>query len=144
MVMATPLPTERFRRQHQELLALAGQIHKLLDPAKLTQDATEVRRLVAKFKGLLAVHARMENEALYPRLMEHPDPAVREKASAIFADVGPIYEAVDGYGARWPNAEAIQADAAGFIRDTHSVMRTLGGRVERENNELYPLADALG
>src|SRR5215471_6172241 len=110
------LPTERFRRQHQELLVLASDITKLLDPTKLTQDATEVRRLVAKFRGLLVVHARMENEALYPRLLEHPDTSIREKVAAIFNDVGPIYDAVDGYSERWPNAEAIQSDAAAFIK----------------------------
>ncbi len=138
------LPTARFRRQHEELLGLASAIHALLDPAKLAEDASEVRKLVAKFRGLLVVHARMENEALYPRLMAHPDEAVREKVGAIFRDVGPIYEAVDGYAERWPNAESIQKDAAGFIRDTKGVMRTLGGRVTRENEELYPLADSLG
>jgi hypothetical protein len=142
--MTTPLPTERFRRQHQELLVLAEQITKLLDPAKLSEDASEVRRLVAKFRGLLVVHARMENEALYPRLLAHPDSAVRDKVAAIFADVGPIYDGVDGYSSRWPSADAIQADAAAFIRDTKGIMRTLGARVVRENAELYPLADSLG
>jgi len=138
------LATERFRRQHQELLVLASEITKLLDPTKLAQDATEVRRLVAKFRGLLVVHARMENEALYPRLLEHADSAIREKVGAIFKDVGPIYDAVDGYSERWPNAEAIQSDAPGFIKDTKHIMRTLGARVTRENDELYPLADSLG
>ncbi len=111
---------------------------------KLTRDASDVRRLVAKLKGLLAVHARMENEALYPRLMAHPDIAVRERVTTMFQEVHPIYETIDRYGVRWPNASAIQEDPAAFIRDTIAVMSTLDARVTRENAELYPLADALG
>lgn len=136
--------TDKFRRQHEELVVLAGKIQALLDPVALTKDATEVRRMVAKFRGVLVVHARMENEALYPRLLEHPEPAVRTKVEAIFRDVGPIYDQVDVYAQRWPSADAIRADVSGFIRDTVVLLRTLGVRLTREDRELYPLADSLG
>jgi hypothetical protein len=48
--------------------------------ASSREEAADVRRLVAKFAGKLTVHASMENEAVYPRLFDHPDPAVRARA----------------------------------------------------------------
>jgi hypothetical protein len=136
------VPSLRFRRQHEELMALAAKLFPELVPAKLAADPTEARRLMARFRGLLLVHAAMENEALYPRLLEHPRADVREIATKLLAEVGTLYDGVNQHALRWPDAAAIQRDPTSFVRETMDLLKTLGRRMARENHELYPLADA--
>jgi hypothetical protein len=133
--------TENFLRQHDELMALGFEINQRLDPRALAADAAEVRRLVARFGGKLLMHAEME-KALYPRLLQHRDEAIRTKAQALYDEVKRVYDAFGDYAKRWPTAEAISADPAAFVRDTRGVLKMLGKRMMRENTELYPLADA--
>jgi hypothetical protein len=139
-----PSPCERFRRQHEELAALGTEIAAKLSRKTIVEEAATVRRLVAKFAGKLTVHASMENEALYPRLLEHPDPAVRVVASSLFAEVGDLYAAFHAYAARWPTVAAIQADGSTFVQETREILVRLAFRMTKENDELYPLVDACG
>jgi len=136
-------PTEKFRRQHQDLLDLAAEIGGHLTPARLAGEAGEVRRLFAQLAGRLNVHARMENQALYPRLLAHPEAEIREHAAALFGEVGGIYDALGAFLQAWPTAAAIEAAPGDFIRQAMRVFRLLGKRMLREEAELYPLVDRL-
>ena len=140
---AVDASTDRFRRQHEELQALGLQIADKLARATLATEASLVRRLVAQFAGKLAVHASMENEALYPRLLQHDDPRVRERARSLFDDVGTIYATFGDYAKRWPTAASIEADPRAFARETREVLRVLAFRMMRENDELYPLVESV-
>jgi hypothetical protein len=142
--MSQPLPTENFRRQHDELMQLGTSILTMLAQEGVAQRASEIRRLVARFAGKLNVHARMEGEALYPRLLAHDDDAVRRLATSMVDELGGIYDSFGSYAKRWPDADAIENDAMGFVRHTREVMAILAKRMMRETHDLYPLVDALG
>jgi hypothetical protein len=134
--------TARFRRQHEELLALAKELGGELDTRTLARDPSQARKLLAAFTGKLRVHAAMEDDALYPRLLASGDPDVVAKARALRMEVGELYESFFAFVSKWSSSEAIQADPEGFGRDTIHELYRLGRRMKRENQELYPLVDA--
>jgi len=140
------MPTDNFRRQHEELARLGGDLLQRLSepPETIGKNASELRRMMARFAGKLSVHASMENEALYPRLLEHRDPKVRERARALFDEVKGIYSAFGVFTKRWPTTESIVADPVAYAKDSKKVLRTLWTRMVRENDELYPLVDQAG
>ena len=110
--LSTPFrPTDRFRRQHEELVEFGGQISACLVVPSLEADPTPVRHLLARFKGKLEVHAAMENEALYPRLHAHHDASVRETADRLLVKVGDLYQNVGAYLERWPTSQSISGNA---------------------------------
>lgn len=135
-------PTERFRRQHKELVKLAGELMQVLDAETLAERPEEACRRLARFTGKLKVHAAMENAALYPRLLESEHAAVRNEARRLFLEVGELYDHFASYSERWCSAAAVQADPACFSTETVSLLQRLGQRMMRENEDLYPLVDA--
>ncbi|MCC6643974.1 MAG: hemerythrin domain-containing protein [Polyangiaceae bacterium] len=137
-----PPPSERFRQQHAHLLQLALEIGQMFDAAGQVADADACRRKLATFAGALRVHAAMENEALYPRLLEHPASEVRDAAARLLDECGPLYDEFHDFLGCWPTAASIRADAPRFARDARRVFRKLGARMMKENDTLYPLADA--
>ena len=138
------LPSDRFRRQHDELREIALEIDAALRAPAFPGNAREVRRMMARFKGKLVVHSSMENEALYPRLLQHADPAVRLLAQQLFEELGGIYDAFAAHHGRWTSVELIEADPGAYARHTQQVFDQLKRRMHRENSELYPLADREG
>jgi Hemerythrin HHE cation binding domain len=138
------LPSDRFRRQHDELLELALEIDAALNPPAFPRNAREVRRSMARLKGKLVVHSTMENDALYPRLFQHTDPAIRALAHALFEELGGIYETFAEHHMQWSSVDLIEADPQGYARHTREIFDKLKLRMERENTELYPLADRDG
>ncbi|HEY4121665.1 MAG TPA: hemerythrin domain-containing protein [Byssovorax sp.] len=135
--------TERFSRQHAELGALSKALLKELDTGAIAADPMKVKRALASFSGRLRVHAAMEQQALYPRLLASSDATVAAKARSLLDEIGGIYDGFYAYLAAWSRPNALEADVEGFCRETMRQLFQLGARMKREDDELYPLVDAL-
>lgn len=134
--------TENFRRQHRELSQDAMDLLSKLEPVRIGQHAESLRRDLSRFVGKLRVHAAMEQDALYPRLLADPEASIRDKARQLLAEVGELYEEVFRFSERWASPSSLRADPQRFQEETQELLRRLGARMVRENSELYPLVDA--
>jgi len=134
--------SDSFRRQHAELAALAVDIRNRLSVEEVERDARGIRTALARFGGKLRMHARMENEALYPDLMTHRDETVRHQATRLLDEVGTLYARFDELERRWPTADELGKQPREFILDVIACFESLGRRMSIENKTLYPLADA--
>ncbi len=133
--------TKRFRDQHDRMLTLVSEISAHLNVDELSHDTTEVKRLLLILLGKLSVHLTMEDKALYPRLLEHPDEKIKAIANRFIDDMGSIGEAVEDYKSKWLPASNIQKESALFIEHTKGIFEALKNRIEKENNELYKTLD---
>ena len=133
--------TSTLSRQHGDLIEVVKTIAPLLSPEALSQDASEVRSLLSKLAGKLKIHLAMEDNSLYPELLQSSDPKVRAMAERFVSEMGGITEVFDAYLAKWAEKTLIQKDAAAFVRETEGLFVALGARIEREESELYPLLD---
>ncbi|HEX7889277.1 MAG TPA: hemerythrin domain-containing protein [Ramlibacter sp.] len=128
--------TDKFRVQHDEILGLATEITEQLQGKA---DAGAMRKLLSNLAGKVNFHLAMEDKALYPRLMEQ-DAQASKLAARFQKEMGGLAGVFLDYNTRWPLA-AIKADPAGFASETRKVFGALAHRIERENTQLYPLAD---
>jgi hypothetical protein len=128
--------TDKFRQQHDEILALVGELTKQL---KANADAESLRGVLSNLAGKLNFHLAMEDKALYPRILKL-DAKANALATRFMEEMGGLGEAFSNYNNKW-QVSAIRSDPAGFSAATHKVFAALGKRIARENAELYPLAD---
>lgn len=135
--------TESYRKQHAELEKLARAITRLLNPEELAKDASAVRSLLSQLMGKLNVHLTMEDKALYPSLLQSPKEEVRVLAKRYMDEMGAIGAAVKEYGKRWPGAIDVQQNPKDFIAQTEKIFEALTHRIDKENRELYVLADQV-
>ena len=129
--------TDKFRTQHDEILRAAGEITQHLQGQA---DPAAVRKLLSALAGKVNFHLAMEDQALYPRLLESKDPSVKSRAGKFKDEMGGLGQVFTDYNSKW-QLSAIRADLAGFTHETRKVFGALAKRIERENAELYPLAD---
>ena len=129
--------TDKFRVQHEEILALTRQISASL---KSEPDAVAIRKLVSSLAGKVNFHLAMEDKALYPRLAQQKDSRAHALATKFMADMGGLADVFMAYNNKW-QVSAIKSDAEGFAHETRKVFGALAHRIQRENTELYPLAD---
>ena len=132
--------TDNFRRQHDEILGVVGQISTKLGAGRVAQESKALRTLLSALAGKVAIHLAMEDKALYPRLIQANQENSRAMANAFMEEMGGIGAAFNAYNQKWQVGQ-IEADPAGFTRESQALFGALGKRIERENGELYPLAD---
>jgi hypothetical protein len=130
-----------FLNQHQALVAQGANVVVALQQATDEAGVRALRVQVARFKGTLLVHQRMENEALYPRLMSHPDPAIAGPARALYADLGNIYDEFIALEQRFGDGGQILAALPEYGVALRRMLKRLFLRMQREDTELYALAE---
>ena len=132
---------ERLRAEHSALIALARIVTELLQtpgPARLTELAS-ARALL---RETLVRHLKCEDWILYPRLRATGDAELMHITREFELEMGDLAAEYVAYDDKW-TTERVAARWTEFCRDTIDVFDVLATRVEREERELYPLADKL-
>ena len=130
--------TDKFRVQHDEILALAGQITEQLK--RPDADVPAVRKLLSILAGKVTFHLAMEDKALYPRMMAAKGTEAEALAARFQKEMGGLARVFIDYNTRW-QVSAIRGDMAKFTDETRKVFGALAHRISRETAELYPAAD---
>ena len=134
--------TAAFRRQHEEILEIAGQLVPYLKaPDQIAPKSEIVRKILSQLFGVLNIHLAMEDKVLYPQMLRSANARMREMAERYQAEMGGLGEAVQAYKAKW-SCSAIAGDPTGFAAATEGLLQALSKRIEAEDGELYPLFDA--
>lgn len=129
-----------YRLQHAEIVKLVRGVQVFLAPGKLPAAAADVRLKLSELAAKTTLHLAMEDGSLYPKLMAHEDPKVRDTASRFNNEMSGITAAFETYTAKWTET-AIREDSSGFIEETAKLFVALANRIHRENTELYPLLE---
>lgn len=127
------------RAQHDELLRLAGVLqHYISQPA--APDTLELFKFRQSFAKVLIAHLAAEDWVLYPRLLKSTDPVIADTAKAFVDEMGGLLAVFKDWSSRWA-ADSITRRWADFCTETNDLLNALAIRIDRENEQLYPLAD---
>ena len=129
--------TDKFKAQHHEILMIAKEMSAEM---KGKSDPSVLRKQLSNLAGKLNFHLAMEDQALYPRLMDRKDSDAKVMARKFMDEMGGLGKVFGTYNDKW-QLTAIRNDLAGFQAETQAVFSALTKRIARENTELYPLAD---
>ena len=133
--------TGAYRRQHAELIRLAGQLTARLAPEAPGWDPRPAYDALGDLASSLRTHLDQEDAELYPDLLRHPDPAVRDLARTFQDEMGRIHGDFEAVLGRWPRPEALGEDPFGFAVEALSMLEVLHRRIHLEDLELYPRVD---
>lgn len=135
--------TDSYRRQHNELLEMATKLAGKLSVDIVTKEASDIVSVLSQFGSKLNMHLTMEDKALYPKLMSSGNTKTAQVAKDYMAEMGGIKQVVEKYLNSWALSKNIIAEPQKFIDESKGIISALKTRIDKENNILYPLADAL-
>lgn len=130
------------RQQNAQLAEIGGRLGVMI-AGPTSPTTSEVFNLRRELSSLLVPHLEAEDWTFYPRLMASDDPEVAATARAFSDEMGGLAAAYDVYARRW-DVMSIASNWHGFCLETRDVLSALMTRINRENRELFPLAEARG
>lgn len=77
---------------------------------------------------------------IYPALLKHSDPTVKELTSKHQMDMGQLMVVYQSFATKYASAKLIREDCEGFRNDANMVFQALFERIKAENQNLYPTA----
>lgn len=132
---------QRLRAEHMALGTLSQIIHGMAD-APHPPDADDLAAARSQLRDALVRHLKCEDWILYPRLMATGDDELMRVTREFEMEMGDLAADFVAYDDKW-TGERVGADWPGFCRETKIVLGLLAMRIEREERELYPLAETL-
>ncbi|GAF04909.1 hemerythrin domain-containing protein [Saccharicrinis fermentans] len=135
--------TQRYRKQHEDILGAIDKIDRKLDVEMLMFNAREVRLLISGLFGKLKFHLSIEDKVIYPTLLRHEDSNIAHTAQRFFDEMGDIVDLLNSYDKRWSNEHKIKERPLEFMDETQAIFKKLVLRTNVENKELYALVDEL-
>ena len=135
----------RLRGEHDDLVALAVQLGYYVEapqPPSDTADMTAFHAVRTRMRNVLIAHLKREDWVLYPALIASSDHRLVDTARDFIYEMGTIAALFTDYSRKWM-PDAIAADWTGYCAETRAILTALATRIERENGQLYPLAEAL-
>jgi hypothetical protein len=126
--------------QHAVLRRLADELVALLDKES-GSDGSAARALLDRIGALLKAHVEMEVEILYPPLLEHGDPDIREFATTMMPRVKDISDGFFTFQNAW-SPEKIRTTPDAFQRQARFVCDVLQQSTLYEEANLYERIDA--
>ncbi len=133
--------TIKLRDDHDALLKLISLFRDILRQPVAPAGIDLVNFRSAFSKELLA-HLTREDWLLYPSLLQSSDKLIASTAQTFMDEMGGLLAAYKTWSGDWPT-ERIIADWQTFAAETSAVLDALGERIDRENNELYPLVEIV-
>lgn len=131
----------RLREDHAKLARLFRQLGDVIEqPEPPPQvDLFELRR---ELVSTLLAHLKLEDWALYPRLIESGEADIAAAGQMFKDEMGGLAPAFLDYSNKW-NAGSIDAHWPTYCSDTRGILEALMNRLTRENRELLPLLERL-
>jgi hypothetical protein len=109
--------TASFIRQHDEILAIAAEISSLLQPEQRAKDANQVRSKLSRLAGNVTMHLTVEDQLLYPNLLNHEDDKVRALTAQYVLEMGKIAADFKEYLNKWFTPRLIQEKPNEFVKE---------------------------
>lgn len=135
--------TRILKQQHEAALSLVKEVTAACDGQLDDLKAFRISLLLAKLTGLLRIHFAQEDECIYPQMEASADSKTASTAQSFREEMGGLGANYMVFAEKWSTARTIASDFACFKRESGAIFAALGRRIERENRELYPLADAM-
>jgi hypothetical protein len=133
---------DKFKQEHLDLLGAVALLRELVQSG-VEAHAEAICKQLLSMAGTIKLHLAAEDRVLYPALARADDPFVAYVGKRFQQDMGGIAEAFGAFVSRWNLATKIAADPAGFRDDANAIFKALHTRVQRENRDLYPLAEMI-
>ena len=135
------MKTEKFREQHVVILDIARKISAALNTDQLRYNPDEMFELVTEFAGNVKLHLVLEDDVLYPLLLEHKDSEIRTLAQKYMNEHGKLKDVILEYASKWANSIEIQRNPKEFIEHTRSIFNLVKNRIYNEDNDLFVVVD---
>ena len=131
----------KLREDHAKLARMFRQLEQVIAHRE-PPPQLELFELRQGLLSTLLAHLKLEDWALYPRLIDSGDDDISAKGEEFKQEMGGLAPAFLAYCDKW-TASTIPGDWESYCSDTRALLDALMDRLTRENRELLPLLERL-
>lgn len=133
---------EKFKADHLSILGGVAELRRLVQ-AGLVNNAAAIASMIVSMSSTIKLHLASEDRVLYPAFKCSSNSAVIQAAEKFQTEMGAIAAAYGDFSRKWNVGSKIAAEPEEFRKTADQIFKALYERIQREDRELYPLADRI-
>jgi hypothetical protein len=134
---------DNLRDDHIQILAIIAEIRCFLDPTTVQKKASLVQNLVSRLTQKTLSHLLLEDRFLYQEMLISTHDETRNLAQQHIASMGSIASQLRDYIQTWCSQEDMVSLPEQFCVESRQMLEALQQRIAREEDVLYPKAEAF-
>ena len=134
------IPIKELKQQHAEICDLMRVLSILLKNEEVRHSKVTFR-LFKELVGTLKNHFTLEDKTLYPTLLIHEDPEIKNVAGHFVSGTKAINQFFNKYAHQWSSPEATQLDTDSFLRETDGLFDFLKKRIDAEESQFFSVVE---
>ncbi len=138
-IIQSNMQIENLKEQHLKIRELITDVKECIQLGKTMENLKRLSYKINKLAGVLRIHLSSEDRYLYPLLMESENQSTRALAESFDKSMGGLSNAYISFKTRYNTFNNIANNYDGFILELNQVFDKLLIRLDREDNDLYPL-----
>jgi hemerythrin superfamily protein len=132
-------PLHELKEQHGKLRERVLALQTLLrsDATKNKANQQLADTMLREFLVEVRDHLKLEDHDLYPELLVHEDPMVKQTAWGFIRGESPLRKEIEQYAKKWLKGDELTITDS-FLQDTNEVFEALFKRMDSEEQVLFP------
>lgn len=131
---------EKFKTDHIAMLSAVNDIRQLVRGG-VVPNANALAEKIVFISASIKLHLASEDKYLYPTMSKSADPSIALASTQFQSEMNGIAAAYLDFAGKWNLGSRVAANPEGFKDHANTIFKALYLRIQREDRELYPLAE---
>lgn len=133
---------DKMKDQHSEIIQKINQLREY-SRAGVSDNAQKIAQTVVSMSSVIKVHLSAEDQFLYPWIEKVDDEKLKAMSLHFQREMAEIVVEYETFSRRWNTATKLIGHDEAFRRDANTVLRKVHERMQRENQQFYPLVEQI-
>ncbi len=133
---------KKFKKDHDDILALVAQLRKTTQTG-IVENANVIAQQIRTMSAMIKLHLTAEDQTLYPAFARSQTPSISKIGEQFQMEMGGIASAYMEFARKWAIGSTVSGNPESFKEEANHIFKALHQRIQKENQELYPLADQV-
>jgi hemerythrin-like domain-containing protein len=131
---------DKFKNDHLAITGAVADLKRLVQ-AGVPANSELIARAIVTMSSTIKLHLASEDRVLYPALKGAADASTARVATRFQDEMGAIAAAYSDFSRRWNLGTKVAAEPDAFRAEAGQIFKALTDRIQRENQDLYPIAE---
>lgn len=129
-----------FRQDHDTILSAVTDLRNLAQ-TDIIENADPIAQMIVSISSTIKLHLATEDSMLYPALARSLHADAAQVGKTFQSEMGGIAAAYLAFSRKWNYGPRVAAKPDTFKSGANHIFKALHERIQRENEELYPLVE---
>lgn len=131
----------QMKEAHISIYTALKDVENMLE--NIEENAAQIARGISRLAGTLKIHLANEDRYLYPTMLKSDEATLKSKVNEYQKEMGGLSQEFMTFKDKYNTTSKLMTNLSSAKKDITSIFKKIEERIQKEDHELYPLAEKI-